>query len=202
MASGQCPHTIRKTRRGQRGARLTLGRLNLFVGAGRGRDTGTSFPSKTLIPTEHLSAFSVNDQRSPCVPISLPEAKSDIIIEMENPMTHKLAMAMAITAFALTAAVAVGPAEARGGGGAGFHGGGGGGFHGGGGYHGGFGGFRGGSGRVGRFAGRDLHGFRPYSGYSGYYAPGCYAYGYAPYGCYGGYYGRGYDGYGYVPYAG
>jgi hypothetical protein len=129
--------------------------------------------------------------------MSLPEAKSDIMIEMENPMTHKLAIAAAITAIALTAAV--GPAEARGFGGGGFHGGGGG-FHGGGGgYHGGFGGFRGGSGRVGRFAGRDLHGFRPYSGYSGYYAPGCYAYGYAPYGCYGTYYGPGYYGYSYAP---
>jgi hypothetical protein len=104
--------------------------------------------------------------------------KSDVAIEMEGPMTRKLALATAIAVIALTSPVGIGTTEAHGFGGGGFHGGG---FHGGfGGFHRGFGGFHRG---FGGFRG----GFAPYYGYGGYYFPGCYGYGYAPYGCYGGY---------------
>jgi len=113
--------------------------------------------------------------------------KSDVAIEMEGPMTRKLALATAIAVIALTSPVGIGTTEAHGFGGGGFHGGFGG-FHGGG-FHRGFGGFHGSFGRDGRFFGRGFYGYRfaPYYGYGGYYYPGCYGYGYAPYGCYGGY---------------
>ena len=75
--------------------------------------------------------------------------KSDVAIEMERPMTRKLAMATAIAVIALTCAVGIGTTEAHAFGGEGFHGGG---------FHGGFGGFRGGFGRDGPF-GRGFYGF-------------------------------------------
>jgi hypothetical protein len=111
--------------------------------------------------------------------------KSDVAIEMEGPMTRKLALAAAIAVIALTSPVGIGTTEAHGFGGGGFHGGFGG-FHGGG-FHGGFGGFHRGFGGFHRGFGGFRGGFAPYYGYGGYYFPGCYGYGYTPYGCYGGY---------------
>jgi hypothetical protein len=138
----------------------------------------------------------VNDQSGGCTGIISPQAKLDIVVEKEDLMTRKLAMATALAVIALTSAVGVGTTEAHGFSGGGFHSGGGG-FHGGfgsssGGFgagRGSFGGVRGGFGRDGRFSGRGFYGlgFAPNYGYGNYYSPGCYRYGYAPYGCYGGY---------------